>query len=322
MGCACCAVETPGKEEEGVSVERAPLGEAKGVTELTVTGKEGTPFLDVSVRKEALSPGGAPSEVETTTETARTVATTEGLPAETVIVERPPAAKPFPEKAPVEEPEAGVPESAAEKPVEKEKPPPEVEAAPEALPSPVRAAREEIPPAPEVAGTDGAYLLYTTANDGLLYSLWKKEADPEALAFCKPAEGVRVPPFKYRSRAELVRGLHRSRKGLCEGILQYFRTVKAFRCLAQYNGLAPLGDRVPPVSIVLHYPTNRVDVVRAGRSFDMTAINGIAVVISDTVAERELHGMTETAVPISLDAFQARCKANAENCEYLILSGV
>lgn len=50
--------------------------------------------------------------------------------------------------------------------------------------------------------------MYTTLNEGTFFVVWKKEAIPDAVAFAKPKPGIRIPPFKYRGRSEVIRHLN------------------------------------------------------------------------------------------------------------------
>lgn len=171
--------------------------------------------------------------------------------------------------------------------------------------------------------TDGAYLVYSTSNEGSYHVVWKKENVPDAIAFAKPKAGIRVPPFKYRGRSEVVRHLNRSKKVQLEGVLQYLRSMQPFQCYAK---LLPVVDkstiRVGDIVLFAHLNTNKVVLVEpAGDPVHLPDADMIAACYAGTIGDTDLRSMIEGDVDVTLNAFQLRCKRNSDSVEVVSLLG-
>lgn len=176
-------------------------------------------------------------------------------------------------------------------------------------------------PTDGVEDEDGVYLTYAALNDGTLYTVWKKEAIPGALAFGRPKAGIRVPAFKYKGRLELTRHIHRSKRAPLLGILQFLRSIVPFQPDVSILKVTDPSIRIGALTFFAHLGSNRVIVVeQGGEPIHLPDVDMVAVCYSGTGTETDLRTFIASG-EVTLNSFSIRCKQHGELVDTITLLG-
>ncbi|XP_053993835.1 uncharacterized protein LOC128884434 isoform X2 [Hylaeus volcanicus] len=81
----------------------------------------------------------------------------------------------------------------------------------------------------------GAYLVFSSGNNGSFFIEWSQTFITNALLFCKPSSDSNIPLYKYSSHAkeELARGIFSSASDYCSAFLLYVRHMRNYNASIQ-----------------------------------------------------------------------------------------
>lgn len=107
-----------------------------------------------------------------------------------------------------------------------------------------------------------------------------------------------------------------------EGLLQFLRSVKLFKCsVTILKFTADELVRVPQMILLLHHVDGKLEVVEPDSPLrDLADVDAVAAILANTVAESDLR-LLASQPSVSTHLFQRICKRNSDHVDIIMMSG-
>ncbi|XP_053992186.1 uncharacterized protein LOC128883636 isoform X2 [Hylaeus volcanicus] len=113
----------------------------------------------------------------------------------------------------------------------------------------------------QINNYDGAYLIYTEANNGSLLTSWSTSKLPNALIFAQRKPNLFIPNFRYRQKSVVISSIHIEQKNVLEGVLLFLKSIRAFQSKVFFFNVKDSLGQIAPIFFLFYTDQNKVSVL-------------------------------------------------------------